>query len=105
MRRGGDEIEDSCPGQQWALPLVNRVLLVPAYWRRNLMPRQTRPLFGVPHSAAHRVVDPIGPLLTLAPVRNRRVDAVAIVDGTLVPTWDHRLATPSKNDHCSTPDP
>jgi hypothetical protein len=25
------------------------------------------------------------------------VDAVAIVDGTLVPTRDHRLATPSKN--------
>jgi hypothetical protein len=37
------------------------------------------------------VIDTIGPLLALAPVRKRRIDAVAIVDGTLVPTRDHRL--------------
>lgn len=43
------------------------------------------------------MIDTIGPLLALAPVRKRRVDAVAIVDGTLVPTRDHRLAAPSKN--------
>jgi hypothetical protein len=48
------------------------------------------------------VIDTIGPLLALAPVRKRRVDAVAIVDGTLVPTRDHRLATPSKNYRYST---
>ena len=42
------------------------------------------------------------PLLALAPVRKRRVDAVAIVDGTLVPTRDHRLAAPSKNYRYST---
>lgn len=41
-------------------------------------------------------------LLSLAPVRKRRVDAVAIVDGTLVPTRDHRLATPLKNYRYST---
>ncbi len=54
------------------------------------------------HSAAHGVIDTIGPLLALAPVRKRRVDAVAIVDGTLVRTRDHRLATPSKNYRYST---
>jgi hypothetical protein len=54
--------------------------------------RQIGPLFGVSHSAAHRVVDSLGPLLALAPVRRRRVDQVAIVDGTLVPTRDHRIA-------------
>jgi hypothetical protein len=64
--------------------------------------RQIGPLFGVSHSAAHRVIDTIGPLLALAPVRKRRADAVAIVDGTLVPTRDHRLATPSKNYRYST---
>src|SRR3954447_20092422 len=72
------------------------------YWRTNLAMRQIGPLFGVAHSAAHRVIDSIGPLLALAPVRKRRVDAVAIVDGTLVPTRDHRRATPSKNYRYST---
>jgi hypothetical protein len=59
--------------------------------------RQIGRLFGGSHSAAHRVIDTIGPLLALAPVRKRRIDAVTIVDGTLVPTRDHRLAAPSKN--------
>jgi hypothetical protein len=101
-RRGGDEIADGRPGRQWALPLADRVLLVATYWRTNLTMRQIGPLFGVSHSAAHRVIDTIGPLLALAPVRKRRADAVAIVDGTLVPTRDHRLATPSKNYRYST---
>jgi len=96
-KRGGDEIADGRPGRPWALPLADRVLLVAAYWRTNLTMRQIGPLFGVSHSAAYRVIDSIGPLLALAPVRKRRADAVAIVDGTLVPTRDHRLATPSKN--------
>ena len=43
------------------------------------------------------MIDTLGPLLALAPVRKRRIDSVAIVDGTLVPTRDHRLAAPSKN--------
>ncbi|GAA3551342.1 hypothetical protein GCM10022222_38590 [Amycolatopsis ultiminotia] len=101
-KRGGDEIADGRPGRQWALPLADRVLLVATYWRTNLTMRQIGPLSGVSHSAAHRVIDTIGPLLALAPVRKRRVDAMAIVDGTLVPTRDHRLATPSKNYRYST---
>ncbi|WP_344856835.1 transposase family protein [Amycolatopsis ultiminotia] len=101
-KRGGDEIADGRPGRQRALPLTDRVLLVAPYWRTNLTMRQIGPLFGVSHSAAHRVIDTIGPLLALAPVRKRRIDAVAIVDGTLVPTRDHRLATPSKNYRYST---
>ena len=48
------------------------------------------------------MIDKVGPLLALAPVRKRRVDAVAIVDGTLVPTRDHRLAALSKNYRYST---
>ncbi|MEV6903796.1 transposase family protein [Amycolatopsis sp. NPDC051372] len=96
-KRGGDEIADGRPGRQWRLDLADRVLLVATYWRTNLTMRQIGPLFGVSHSAAHRVIDTIGPLLALAPVRKRRIDAIAIVDGTLVPTRDHRLAAPSKN--------
>jgi hypothetical protein len=41
-------------------------------------------------------------LLALAPVRRRRVDQVTIVDGTLIPTRDHRLAAQSKNYRYST---
>jgi hypothetical protein len=95
--RGGDEIADGRPGRQWALELADRVLLVAAYWRTNLTMRQIGPLFGVSHSAAHRVIDTLGPLLALAPVRRRRVDQVTIVDGTLVPTRDHTVAARSKN--------
>jgi hypothetical protein len=101
-QRGGDEIADRRPGRQWALDLSDRVLLVAAYWRTNLTMRQIGPLFGVSHSAAHRVIDTLGPLLALAPVKRRPVDQVTIVDGTLVPTRDHRLAAPSKNYRYST---
>lgn len=101
-QRGGDAIADGRPGRQWALDLADRVLLVAAYWRTNLTMRQIGPLFGVSHSAAHRVIDTVGPLLALTPVRRRRVDQVTIVDGTLVPTRDRRLATPSKNYRYST---
>ena len=100
--RGGDTIADGRPGRQWALDLPDRVLLVAAYWRTNLTMRQIGPLFGVSHSAAHRVIDTLGPLLALAPVRRRPVDQIAIVDGTLIPTRDHRLAAPSKNYRYST---
>jgi hypothetical protein len=101
-QRGGDEIADGRPGRQWALTLPDRVLLVAVYWRTNLTMRQLGPLFGVSHSAAHRVIDTLGPLLALAPVRRRRVEQVAIVDGTLIPTRDHRLAARSKNYRYST---
>ncbi|MBM0259206.1 transposase family protein [Micromonospora sp. 4G55] len=100
--RGGEAIADGRPGRQWALDLPDRVLLVAAYWRTNLTMRQIGPLFGVSHSAAHRVIDTLGPLLALAPVRRRPVDQIAIVDGTLIPTRDHRLAAPSKNYRYST---
>ncbi|GAB3965441.1 hypothetical protein GCM10027615_10350 [Plantactinospora veratri] len=58
--RGGDAIADGRPGRPWALCLADRVLLVAAYWRTNLTMRQIGPLFGVSHSAAHRVVDTLG---------------------------------------------
>ena len=100
--RGGDTIADGRQGRQWALDLSDRVLLVAMYWRTNLTMRQVGPLFGASHSAAHRVIDTLGALLPLAPVRRRPVDQIAIVDGTLIPTRDHRLATPSKNYRYST---
>jgi DDE superfamily endonuclease/Helix-turn-helix of DDE superfamily endonuclease len=100
--RGGDAIADGRPGRQWALDLPDRVLLVAVYWRTNLTMRQIGPLFGTSHSAAHRVIDSLGPLLALAPVRRRRIDQVAIVDGTLIPTRDHTVSARSKNYRYST---
>jgi hypothetical protein len=100
--RGGDGIADGRPGRQWALDLADRVLLVATYWRTNLTMRQIGPLFGVSHSAAHRVIDTLGPLLALAPVRKRPVEQTAIVDGTSIPTRDHRPAARSKNYRYST---
>jgi DDE superfamily endonuclease len=64
--------------------------------------RQLGPLFGISHSAVHRVIDSLEPLLALAPVRRRPKDQIAIVDGTLVATRDHTLANPSKNYRYST---
>src|SRR3954454_8292496 len=95
--RGGEAIADGRPGRPWALDLADRVLLVAVYRRTNLTMRQLGPLFGISHSAVHRVLDTLGPLLALAPVRRRPKEQVAIVDGTLIPTRDHRLAAPSKN--------
>ncbi|GAA4572722.1 hypothetical protein GCM10023176_36240 [Micromonospora coerulea] len=100
--RDGDGIADGRPGRQWALALADRVLLVATYCRTNLTLRQIGPLFGVSHSAAHRVIDALGPLLALAPVRKRPVEQIAIVDGTLIPTRDHRMAARSKNYRYST---
>lgn len=58
-----DAIAGGRPGRQWSLDLADRVLLVAAYWRTNLTMRQIGPLFSVSHSAAHRVIDTLGPLL------------------------------------------
>jgi hypothetical protein len=68
------------------------VLLVTAYWRINLTMRQIGPLFGVSHSAAHRVIDTLGPLLALAPLRRRRLDQVTIFSGSLT-SWKVPSAT------------
>ncbi|KWX00630.1 Transposase IS4 family protein [Carbonactinospora thermoautotrophica] len=100
--RGGDRIADGRACRPWRLCLADRVLLVAVYWRTNLTLRQVGPLFGISHAAAHRVVETVGPLLALAPARRRSVDQVCIVDGTLVPTRDRRLAERSKNYRYST---
>lgn len=43
------------------------------------------------------LIHTIGPLLAQAPERRRAKEQIAIVDGTLIPTRDHRLAAQSKN--------
>ncbi|MCX5613593.1 transposase family protein [Streptomyces sp. NBC_00047] len=91
-----------CMGRPWSLPLEDRALLVAAYWRTNLTMRQIAPLFGVSKSAAHRIIEHLGPMLALRPRKRFAKDAVLIVDGTLVPTRDHAIAAQSKNYRYST---
>jgi len=47
---------DGRSSRQWALKLSDRTLLVIAYRPTNLTMRQIGPLFGIAHSAAHRVI-------------------------------------------------
>ncbi len=48
------------------------MLLVAAYWRTNLTLRQLALLFGIPKSAADRIIDHLGPSLALQSVRYHR---------------------------------
>lgn len=89
-------------GRPWSLTLEERILLVAAYCRANLMLRQLAPLFGVSKSAANRIIGHLGPSLALQPRQRFRKDAVLIVDGTLVPARDHTVAEQSKNYRYST---
>jgi hypothetical protein len=98
-REGADPVRK---GRPWSLPLEDRVLLVAAYWRTNLTLRQLAPLFGVSKSAADRIIDHLGPSLSLQQRKRFRKGTVLIVDGTLVPTRDHTIAEQSKNYRYST---
>src|SRR4051794_28227404 len=55
-------------GRPWCLPLAERVLLVAVYYRTNLTMRQLAPLFGISPATVCRVIQRLGPLLTLEPV-------------------------------------
>ncbi|MFD9136663.1 transposase [Streptomyces bottropensis] len=98
-REGADPVRK---GRPWSLPLEDRVLFVATYWRTNLTLRQLAPLFGVSKSAADRIVNHLGPALSLQQRRRFRKDTVLIVDGTLVPTRDRTVAEQSKSYRYST---
>ncbi len=94
--RGGD---GSRIGRPWCLPLADRVLVVAVYYRTNLTMRQLAPLFGVSPATVCRVIQRLRPLLALEPAA-RPVDAADrlwIVDGTLVPVRDRKVAASSRN--------
>ncbi|MET7922335.1 transposase [Streptomyces avermitilis] len=100
LRREGADVVRK--GRPWGIPLEDRTLLVAAYWRTNLTMRQLAPLFGVSKSAADRIIDHLGPMFALQPRKRFAKNTVLIVDGTLVPTRDHAVATQSKNYRYST---
>ncbi|MFE5159554.1 transposase family protein [Streptomyces sp. NPDC056697] len=86
-------------GRPWRLPLPERVLLVAVYYRTNLTMRQLAPLFGISSATVCRVIQRLGPLLALEPVRTpqQAADRLWIVDGTLVPVRDRTVGTSSRN--------
>lgn len=86
-------------GRPWALSLEQRVVVGCASLRANLTIRELAAVFSISRVQAQRIVtDSVGriaKLLTSTTDLDRR--RCWILDGTLVPTRDHRLAAKSKN--------
>ena len=85
-------------GRPWALSIWNRLRLVCWALRTNLTVRELGLLFGISKSQAHRVlaslVSRVSAFFRAATVDRRES---WVVDGTLVPTRDHKAAAKSKN--------
>lgn len=100
LRRLGPE---PTRGRPWSCSRARRVLLACAALRTNLTVRELAATFGVSKSSAHRVVSTMTAriaALAQEPKLTDRRDAW-VVDGTLIPTRDHRRAARSKNDRWS----
>lgn len=87
-------------GRPWGQPLRLRVLVVCAALRTNLTLRELAAVTRISKSSVHRIVATLVPVLaalaqTDGATHDRR--RTWIVDGTLVPTRDHRTAARSKN--------
>ncbi|GGR66267.1 hypothetical protein GCM10010282_69150 [Streptomyces roseolus] len=77
-------------GRPWSLPLEDRVLLIATHWRTNLTLGRLAALFGVPRSAADRIIDRLGPKLAFQVRQRFAKGTVLIVDGLWCPpatTW------------------
>ncbi|MEU6603369.1 transposase [Streptomyces flaveolus] len=86
-------------GRPWCLPLAERVLLVAVYYRTNLTMRQLAPLFGCSPATVCRVIQRLRPLLAREPAPGPvpGVERLWIVDGTLIPVRDRKVAASSHN--------
>jgi hypothetical protein len=86
-------------GRPWSCSLAQRILITCAALRTNLTLREIAASFAISKSAAHRIVSTMTPRLAALGAanvcRDRRESWV--VDGTLIPTRDHRRAARSKN--------
>jgi hypothetical protein len=85
-------------GRPWSRSLAHRVLIACAALRTNLTIRELAAAFALSRSSVHRIVSTMIPRLAAlvgAAPRDRR--ASWVVDGTLIPTRDHRRAACSKN--------
>lgn len=75
------------------------MLVVAVYYRTNQAMRQLAPLFGVSSSTVCRVIQRLGPLLSLEPVSrpSEAAERLWIVDGTLLPVRDRHVGSSSRN--------
>jgi len=89
---------ESRRGRPWSCSRAMRVLVTCAALRTNLTMRALAIVVGLSKSMVHRIVTSTVPHLARllrAPPRDRRWSWV--IDGTLIPTRDHRSAARSKN--------
>jgi len=86
-------------GRPWSCSLAHRILITCAALRTNLTMRELAASFAISKSAAHRIVSTMTPRLAALGAHNRPKDRREswVVDGTLIPTRDHRRAARSKN--------
>lgn len=86
-------------GRPWSCSQPRRVLITCAALRTNLTMRELAATFGVSKSAAHRIVSTMTPRIAALALDHTLVDRrdAWVVDGTLIPTRDHRRAAKSKN--------
>ena len=86
-------------GRPWSLSLESRLCVVCTSLRTNLTFRELAVLFSISISQVHRILVDLVPrlaaLLRPPALLDRR--HTWIVDGTLIPTRDHRVARRSKN--------
>jgi hypothetical protein len=83
----------------WSRSLAHRILITCAALRTNLTMRELAASFAISKSAAHRIVSTMTPRLAALGAHNRPKDRREswVVDGTLIPTRDHRRAARSKS--------
>jgi hypothetical protein len=87
-------------GRPWALPLDQRIVIACTSLRTNLTVRELAAVFGISSAQAQRIVtDIVRRLAALVIASPEDLDRRYgwIVDGTLVPTRDHRVAAKAKN--------
>jgi hypothetical protein len=86
-------------GRPWSCSLARRILIACAALRTNLTIRELAASFAISKSAAHRIVATMTPRLAALGAQNLPRDRREswVVDGTLIPTRDHRRAARSKN--------
>ena len=91
-------LERRC-GRPWSCSLAQGILITCTALRTNLTMRELAASFAISKSAAHRIVSTMTPRLAALAAHDRPDDRREswVVDGTLIPTRDHRRAARSKN--------
>lgn len=86
-------------GRPWSRSLGQRILIACTALRTNLTIRELAAVFRLSKSSAHRIVAAMVPRLAMLASSTTHHDRrwSWIVDGTLIPTRDHRYAAKSKN--------